>query len=814
MEAGWYKGTFSLMHRDIDAAGARYAAMIPQQVLQPQLHITMASAREVKSGTTESPTGQVKQHLPLPTELFDDVLFFGLGHQACAATGNECWYIVAHSAKVQAWRAAHDLGPKDLHVTLHVRGGDVHNVVKDASTLVNASEANFGAMAQAMQGADLQAPSTQAMRDVLLQNGYLDGEYWAQRCRVKQRLTSAQDAYATLQALADSCTVAHAATAPPLCKLLNGGNYLLPGWREPGRRAAHYWPTESTGATESGMASQVLPHNFARLPLGDRVLFGSGLPKQKHMAALADMGVRTIVTLMETPAHLQHNEVEVVHFAVRDRHPPTLDQMRAILSHVQGTMAQGHAVLIHCLGGVGRTATALAACYMAMMSSNDTVVGKDEALQAVKANGRKVMLTVPQLDFLRSDWYRECCQQGHGHGLSTSNKLPRVVLLVGLPASGKSTLAAALANAMPNVHVVCQDEVGLKACEEAAGALCKHAGHTVIVDRCNLTRADRAAWRTLCHGLPTMCIHLMSSAEECKERIVERKHHPGVAHGTGASIVERQAKQLQCPTEDEGFEGGLVRLEDFDAVAAFLQARYGIAPQAAEPDPDRPIKFPRTKHAVNLGGAGRDDLMLTKAEVEELLRHPLIVEEKVDGANMGIRLTADGALVVQNRSHFVTAASHPQFGPLAAWLAEHEDALRRVLVDHRTVLYGEWLVATHSIHYSRLPDWFLAYDLLDTRTGHFLCRSALEDRLRDSGLHMTPRVFAQPQVFASVAELQALTQVASQFYDGPVEGVVLRHCDDTRVVSRAKVVRSNFIAGNEHWTRQGDKMQKNVRQWQ
>ena len=32
---------------------------------------------------------------------------------------------------------------------------------------------------------------------------------------------------------------------------------------------------------------------------------------------------------------------------------------------------------------------------------------------------------------------------------------------------------------------------------------------------------------------------------------------------------------------------------------------------------------------------------------------------------------------------------------------------------------GEWLYAKHSIHYTRLPDYFLAFDLYDRRTGVF-----------------------------------------------------------------------------------------------
>lgn len=50
-------------------------------------------------------------------------------------------------------------------------------------------------------------------------------------------------------------------------------------------------------------------------------------------------------------------------------------------------------------------------------------------------------------------------------------------------------------------------------------------------------------------------------------------------------------------------------------------------------------------------------------------------------------------------------------------------------------------------------------------------------------------------------ELRELVQKRSSYYDGRMEGVYLKVEKNGRVVSRGKVVRGDFIPGNEHWTR-------------
>ena len=50
-------------------------------------------------------------------------------------------------------------------------------------------------------------------------------------------------------------------------------------------------------------------------------------------------------------------------------------------------------------------------------------------------------------------------------------------------------------------------------------------------------------------------------------------------------------------------------------------------------------KFPHTPHLLWLGpGEPREDKVLTPSEVAEFLAGDVIIEEKVDGANLGLSL--------------------------------------------------------------------------------------------------------------------------------------------------------------------------------
>lgn len=209
-------------------------------------------------------------------------------------------------------------------------------------------------------------------------------------------------------------------------------------------------------------------------------------------------------------------------------------------------------------------------------------------------------------------------------------------------------------------------------------------------------------------------------------------------------------------------------------------------------------RFPHTPHLAWLGEElPRADKVMDAAEARAFLSHDVVVEEKVDGANIGISIAADGGLRVQNRGAFLERPWSGQFKHLDRWLAPREDALFDALED-RFILFGEWCAARHSIAYDRLPDWFLGFDLFDRRHDVWLGVERRDALLRNVGLVPIRRVAAGRFSVSSLTRLLAASE--SAYHDGPVEGFYVRVEADGRLLSRAKLVRSDFVQAIEaHW---------------
>jgi ATP-dependent RNA circularization protein (DNA/RNA ligase family) len=210
------------------------------------------------------------------------------------------------------------------------------------------------------------------------------------------------------------------------------------------------------------------------------------------------------------------------------------------------------------------------------------------------------------------------------------------------------------------------------------------------------------------------------------------------------------------------------------------------------------FKFPSTPHLAALPGIDiRDDKVLTEIEREEFLRHELTVEEKVDGANLGLTFDADGNIRAQNRGAYLHLPGSGQWKRLGDWLARHIDTLFEHLSD-RYMLFGEWCYAQHSIFYDRLPDWFLAFDVYDREARRFLA-SAHRDRLFDAmRISKVPRLAHGRLTFPELQKLLSQSKLADQ----PAEGIYLRIDQGDWLERRAKLVRPTFFRViDQHWSR-------------
>lgn len=217
---------------------------------------------------------------------------------------------------------------------------------------------------------------------------------------------------------------------------------------------------------------------------------------------------------------------------------------------------------------------------------------------------------------------------------------------------------------------------------------------------------------------------------------------------------------------------------------------------------DQFFKFPSTPHLALLGDvAVRDDKVLSEFERDEFLRHELVVEEKVDGANLGISFDASGNIRAQNRGGYLHFPFSGQWKKLSGWLAPRTDALFEQLTD-RYILFGEWCYAQHSVIYDRLPDWFLGFDIFDKCSAKYFSCPRRDDMLQTLGISQIPTV---KRGHFSLLELNSLLS-KSHLSDKLAEGLYLRFDQGDWLEQRAKLVRPAFIQSVEqHWSRSGIK---------
>lgn len=213
------------------------------------------------------------------------------------------------------------------------------------------------------------------------------------------------------------------------------------------------------------------------------------------------------------------------------------------------------------------------------------------------------------------------------------------------------------------------------------------------------------------------------------------------------------------------------------------------------------FRFPHTPHLAWLGdGQPRQDKVLSSDEARDLLSHQVVVEEKVDGANIGLSLDESGVLRIQNRGAFLSRdLAHPQFAPLFRWIEPRRFALTQAL-SPGIIMFGEWCYAQHSVRYTRLPDWLLVFDVYDPVQKKFWSTSRRDAFAADLGLTLVPRIGAGRFDLRSLQKLMGPSRVG----DGPAEGLYVRWEDDLWLQGRAKLVRKEFVqAIGEHWSRRG-----------
>lgn len=239
-------------------------------------------------------------------------------------------------------------------------------------------------------------------------------------------------------------------------------------------------------------------------------------------------------------------------------------------------------------------------------------------------------------------------------------------------------------------------------------------------------------------------------------------------------------------------------------------------------------KYPRTPH-IEGSRIQPGDEDLVNVPFEQLVGRHLVIEEKMDGANCAVSFSQSGRLRLQSRGHYLTGGKREKhFDLFKTWASTHATALHRVL-EHRYIMYGEWLYAKHTIYYNKLPHYFLEFDILDTASGAFLSTPARKALLAPLPFIKSVKILFQgrtpgiqdlkalvgPSHFISEDHIEQLCERAAEQRlnveltrreTDPtciMEGLYLKEENQQIVTGRFKYIRASFLTtvlqSRTHW---------------
>lgn len=148
-----------------------------------------------------------------------------------------------------------------------------------------------------------------------------------------------------------------------------------------------------------------------------------------------------------------------------------------------------------------------------------------------------------------------------------------MLMLVGIPGSGKSTVAKSLESTTPQMYVrINQDTLGnRRRCEEVTRqTLANHK--CPVIDRCNFNPSQRRYFMDIARerNVPVDCISLELSKELCVQRCEERENHETIRPGEERLVVNKMMSMFEAPHQREGFRH-VQRVSNVNQVNDLLQ---------------------------------------------------------------------------------------------------------------------------------------------------------------------------------------------------------------------------------------------------
>ncbi len=201
--------------------------------------------------------------------------------------------------------------------------------------------------------------------------------------------------------------------------------------------------------------------------------------------------------------------------------------------------------------------------------------------------------------------------------------------------------------------------------------------------------------------------------------------------------------------------------------------------------------YPRTDHIK--GSAVVDDDASQDVPKEWLNgKYRIVVQEKVDGTNVGVHFEQPWVPVPQKRSGLILQGEHEQYVRFRDWCFDQVEPLWNALSE-RYVLFGEWLLVQHGVVYDQLSSFFMAFDVLDKTNNTFLSCAAMRELLKDSGIATVPVLASAWN--GSLKQLEEMVQKSQFSTTETCEGVYIRFETDQICKERLKYRRKTFTAG-------------------
>lgn len=214
---------------------------------------------------------------------------------------------------------------------------------------------------------------------------------------------------------------------------------------------------------------------------------------------------------------------------------------------------------------------------------------------------------------------------------------------------------------------------------------------------------------------------------------------------------------------------------------------------------DRLPVFPRTPHLPYKPNVDSTDIIAEKVCLDD---GEVSVEEKVDGASVGITLDDEGNPVIRNRDHILNkgyvkknTTAKKQFRPLWNYFYDNRRAFEVVLKEGPFAIYGEWMWAQHGIFYNKLPDWLIPYDIYNYEIGKFLSPVISRRLLIEAGFNCPALLFHGTVNTLSYEDFEQWANKPAQWANSKMEGIYLKVHNTEIILHRYKMVREDFARG-------------------